>query len=139
MYYDSYARLYYYYNNNNFNPMLKCNGVIYNKYNDSTDMYVGTLTADEIVYAGSAISKSFGSAPSYLFNDMKISWWTFSPKDLANYWGFDAIAIMSSSYYYPWHAHGGLGKASFRPSIVLKKDIGYISGDGSKNNPYVVG
>ena len=48
-YYDSQVRLN---GETTKETTLKCNGTNMTKFSDNTDMYVGTLTADEITYAG---------------------------------------------------------------------------------------
>ena len=111
-------------------------------------MYVGGLTASEVVFAGlhSAWTSSANTFDAiYLHNDYSKeggAWATITPFSYSNntHWGscFDRVYVVSydqkSVDYIPVKYDN-----SYRPSIVLKNDIGYISGDGSKSNPYVVG
>ena len=133
-YYDSYIRLY---GQSTKTPTNKCNGTILNKYNDNTDMYVSTLTADEIVYAGGKVSAS--NYGYYLLNDyQRINsnyWWCLSPY----YWNG------SNSYSFYVYYHGRLNYdfvdnyRGSRPAVSLKSSTSISGGDGTKNNPYTVG
>ena len=80
--YDSLVRLY---NNPTKVPTLKCNGTIMNDWDDNetnpTPMYVGAITADEIVYAG---GKVYENNPNYyLINNYQKTnykyFWSLSP------------------------------------------------------------
>ena len=116
-------------------PTLKCNGTTMSKFADNTDMYVGTLTADEIVYAG---GKADTNNPDYyLINDYQKTkyFWSLSPDRF-----FDSNRDYAFCVY--------LGRAdfrevysngSFRPSINLKPGI-KITGDGvgTKEKPYEI-
>ena len=133
-YYDSYIRLY---GQSTKTPTNKCNGTILNQYNDNTDMYVSTLTADEIVYAGSkAYTDNYGY---YLLNDyQRINfnyWWSLSPL----YWGgsgtISFIIYSNGGLYYV----GVNSTYSSRPAVSLKSYTSISGGDGTKNNPYTVG
>ena len=53
-YYGAYKRIY-----TDKSPSLKCTGTKLNKYRDNTDMYVGTLTADEMSFAGATDSTNY--------------------------------------------------------------------------------
>ena len=130
-YYDSYIRLY-----NQKTPTNKCNGTILNQYSDNTDMYVATITADEITYAGGkAGSSNYGY---YLLNDyQRINsnyWWPLSP----NYW--------SGSYSYSFLVndlgrlgnYGVFGDVGSRPAVSLKSSTSISGGDGTQQNPYIV-
>ena len=134
-YYDSYIRLI---GQSTASPTNKCNGTILNKYNDSTDMYVATLTADEIVYAGGIYS--YSNYGYYLLNDyQRINsnyWWALSP----NRWDG------SYSYSFDVHNNGYLTTYDYvsiyrvsRPAVSLKSSTSISGGDGTKNNPYTVG
>ena len=133
-YYDSYIRLY---GQGTKTPTNKCNGTILNKYNDNTDMYVATITADEVIYAGGRSGvPNYGY---YLFNDyQRINlnyWWHLSPL----YWNG------SNSYSFYVFGNGGLnglsvnGYVGSRPAVTLKSSTSISGGDGTKNNPYTVG
>ena len=130
--YDSYTRLH-----NKREATLKCNGTIMDKYRTNNDMYVGTITADEIVYAGGKVYSS--NEKYYLINDYQYDneewFWSLSPN------GFDGLdyAFLVSDY-------GDLSDASveyysaFRPAVSLKSSTTIVQGgEGTKTNPYVIG
>ncbi len=133
-YYDSYVRLY---GKTTKEPTLKCNGTVMTKFADNTDMYVGTLTADEIVYAG---GKVYTINPDYyLINDYQKSnglyFWSLSPDRF------------SSSYDYAFLVgdDGNLGvvlvsnsRISFRPAVSLKSSVQITGGNGTKTNAYTI-
>ena len=133
-YYDSYIRLV---GQSTKTPTNKCNGTILNKYNDNTDMYVATITADEITYAGGKYnSTNYGY---YLLNDyQRINtnyWWSLSPI----FWnGPDSYSFDVSVY--GTLANGRVdGIIGSRPAVSLKSSTSISGGDGTKNNPYTVG
>jgi len=138
---------------------LKCNGTIMNdwqdKTNNSTPMYIGTLTADEMAYAGAKLSydgfssdyDAIGTLVHYLTKNnpgYKLSWWSLSP---VAYYG-----NMGVSRIYMMHFNGNLTtdyvtySHSFRPSIILKSDstvtinldIATYGLAGTRTNPYVI-
>ena len=63
-YYDTYIRLY---GKSLKESTLKSIGTNMNKFGDNTDMYVGTLAADEAVYAGGKIYSSVTSDNIYYY------------------------------------------------------------------------
>ena len=126
------------------NPSLKCTGTILNKYRDNTDMYVGTLTAEEVFFAGAT---GTSNDTHYLMNSYtkstrksvgQMGWWSLSPKYFASNPGgnFDLIYINLNN--------GGLTERSItsnmksRPSITLLSNIQISSGDGTQQNPYII-
>ena len=133
-YYDSYVRL----NGKTTKvPTLKCNGTNMNKFADNTDMYVGTLTADEIVYAG---GKAYTTNPDYyLINDyQKANWlffWSLSPNRFISY----------SNYAFGVSASGSVDGSdvrsddSFRPAVTLLSSTQITGGNGTKANAYTIG
>ena len=133
-YYDSYIRLV---GQSTKTPTNKCNGTILNQYNENTDMYVATITVDEITYAGGKYnSTNYGY---YLLNDyQRINtnyWWSLSPRD----W----YGSLSVSFVVLADGHlGGVAVTSYygsRPAVSLKSSTSISGGDGTKNNPYTVG
>ena len=120
-YYDDYKRIF-----TNKKLSLMCTG----KYNY---MYVGTLTADEVVYAGATYSSN---GKFYLLKGS--GWWLFS---LAFYFDdgsrdsgdhafvFDGSLDMSVVNYSGYYA---------RPVISLKASTIIKSGNGTKTKPYTV-
>ena len=134
-YYDSNVRLN---GKTTKEPTLKCNGTNMSKFadEDNTDMYVGTLTADEIVYAGGKVSTR--NPDYYLINDYQKSnslwFWSLSPSnfssgDSAFYvdrdGGVDNDFLVDSDY-------------SFRPAVSLKSSAQITGGNGTKANPYEI-
>ena len=135
-YYAPYVRLI-----TNKSPSLKCEGTELSKYRDNTNMYVGTLTADEMTFAGT----KYGVAnfDNYLMNDnslFKKSNWTISPGNFniynANGYWFGRAFIL----YYNGNINGSgvTNGYSVRPSINLKSKVEINSGDGTKENPYLI-
>ena len=134
LYYDSYVRLYH---KNPKEPTLKCNGTAMNKFGDyTTDMYVGTLTADEILYAGGKISNS---NINYLINDYQkseyLSWWSLSPYYFSPV-GDNAVVVDSNGYL--GISRMNYSDISFRPAVSLKSGTTISGGVGTKANPYVI-
>lgn len=132
-YYDSYIRLQ---GQSTKTPTNKCNGTILNKYNDNTDMYVATLTADEIVYAGARVS--YSNYGYYLLNDYQRKnsndWWALSPYrwvDLGDrsFCAGDHGDLSSYNVY---------GSDSARPCISLSSSTIISDGNGTQQNPYIV-
>lgn len=130
-YYDSYVRL----NGKTLKePTLKCNGTIMNKFADNTNMYVGTLTADEVTYAGGKVGS--GTFSYYLMNSLSktTSFWSLTPRSFN---GTNDISLTVSS-------NGSLNydavtnSYSFRPVITLSNGIRIRSGDGMRSNAYEI-
>ena len=134
-YYSAYKRIY-----TDKNPSLICTGTKLNKYKDNTDMYVGTLTADEMSFAGAT---GTSNDTHYLMNSYaksnSLSWWGLSPSHydaknsmdeafLLNYNGslYDNVLIFSDYY------------GCSRPAVTLLSNIQISSGDGTQQNPYIV-
>ena len=125
-YYDSDVRLY---GKTVKEPKLKCNGTNMSKFADNTDMYVGTLTADEIVYAGGKVSTR--NQDYYLTNGESFSFWSLSP-------GVgDNVFFVKSDGNFILEAVNFPG-LSFRPAVQLKADTQISGGNGTKENPYIV-
>ena len=143
-YYDSYVRLSGE-NKDGFQPTLKCNGTIMNDWDDDTTnptpMYVGAITADEIVYAG---GKAYSyNSNFYLLNDNFKNgnfdyyyFWSLSPNyfysasDGAFVLYVDGILInnlVSSNI------------VAFRPAVSLASSAVISSGEGTLESPYVIG
>ena len=132
-YYDSYVRLI---GKTTKEPTLKCNGTVMTKFADenNTDMYVGTLTADEIVYAGGKVGS--GNTDYYLINDYRngLYFWSLSPYCFAgNDFAFDVISNgdVSSSNDVS-HSY------SFRPAVTLLSSTQITGGNGTKANAYTI-
>ena len=122
-------------------PSLKCEGTELSKYRDNTDMYVGTVTADEMVFAG--IRYGVANFDNYLMNDKSLfhQWnWTLSPFYFNIYtgnsaWYAYAFYLLSNGFLNSGTVVDGLG---VRPSINLKSNINITEGDGTIGNPYKI-
>ena len=133
-YYDARVRLY---GKTTKEPTLKCNGTNMSKFADNTDMYVGTLTADEIVYAG---GKVFTSNPDYyLINDYQKSnslwFWSLSPNSFDGNYDY-AFYVFSIGVY---NANVNDSVVSFRPAVTLLSSVQITGGNGTVSNPYTIG
>ena len=126
----------------NKSPTLKCTGTKLNKYKDNTNMYVGTLTADEISFAGVADVINY---THYLMNNHEKSsnlvWWGLSPSAYDVRDDRDYAFLLDEHGYLDYSSVDGYTSGLFsRPSVSLKPNtqISSESGDGTKENPYVV-
>ena len=109
-------------------------------YNSTTPLYIGALTADEIVLAG---GKVYGTNLNfYLINDYQKNnneqWWTISPGRFNG-----SIDVVFMIKYDGYMGNQGVSNSySFRPAVTLKSgqriNINYTS-TGTKSNPYVIG
>ena len=133
-YYDSYIRLN---GKTTKEPTLKCNGTNMSKFADNTDMYVGTLTADEIVYAGGRGSSN--NQEYYLINDYQKSnsllFWSLSPNRFHSNYNDTAFSVGGNGFFGNDIVYSGI---SFRPAVSLKSSTIISSGEGTISNPYVV-
>ena len=134
-YYDSYVRLN---GKTTKEPTLKCNGTVMTKFADNTDMYVGTLTADEIVYAG---GKGYAvNIDYYLINNYQksnnLEFWSLSPRffDIGN--NDNAFTVFKNGILGGENVNSG--GFSFRPAVTLKSSTIIKTGNGTKSIPYTV-
>ena len=94
---------------------------------------VGLLTYDEVVYAGGYWGQSNNNY--YLYNSV-IYWWTMSPSGFlpasrSNVWYVNATGdIRTGNIYNPGH---------LRVVLVLNDDTQISSGNGTKENPFIIG
>ena len=113
-------------------------------------MYVATLTADEIVYAGGVLE--YSDFDCYLINDYQkrdgyAFWWSLSPYSSSRVFG-----IFYSGYRKQTIVIGGISNCDplsldntgqsvnyySRSSIQLLSSVQISSGDGTQQNPYIV-
>ena len=100
---------------------------------------IGTLTADEIAFAGGSYE---GSIWTYYLrdnvgygDDYKL-YWTMSPSNwdaggsVALVWYVDPEGRLNGNHVY--------SPFSVRPAVVLKSDVEITSGNGTQKNPYIV-
>ena len=134
-YYDSYVRL----SGNSIKTLtLKCNGTVMDKFDSNTNMYVGTLTADEILYAGA--SKAYPpNLNYYLINDYQIynqkNFWSLSPGVYMRIMYTSAFSLGSTAPLFDYDISSNFG---LRPSVSLRSGIELLSGNGTIGNPYVI-
>ena len=112
-----------------------------NKFGDNeTDMYVATITADEVVFAGGKVeSKNLNNYYLVNDNDYYSSFWTMSP----SYFGG---SVEDTEYGYQVANYDGKiykymvddGESYARPAIQLKSGVTISGGVGTKSNPYVI-
>ena len=137
-YYDSYVRLV---GKDVKEPTLKCNGTNMSKFGDNTDMYVGTLTADEITYAGagSKIASDSILNSNYLTSNQMIMTWTLTSLKYDDYGTFGDFSFMFDIGSTNGFMSGFVNTPfAFRPSINLKSNVEITSGNGTQENPYKV-
>jgi hypothetical protein len=140
-YYGAFTRLY-----TNKVPSLNCTGIKLTKFRDDTDMYVGTLTADEVVIAGTD-AKYSSNNNFYLMNSFaqgKLFWWLLSPSSYSKDYKYDNAFYI----YYNGNLFGNLISVAnhSRPAVTLKadtiattnKDTATFGQPGNINNPYVI-
>jgi len=133
-YYGAYTRI-----EINKEPSLKCTGTKITNFNDedNTDMYVGTLTADEVSFAG---GYNEGNSDYYLMNDYDLmneedddKWFTLSP---LSYW--------EEGYAFSVNYLGSLDEDEVfydgysRPAVTLRSDSLISEGIGTQDRPYVI-
>ena len=136
MYFDSYVRLI---GNTQKTPTLKCNGTVMDKFGDNeTPMYVGTLTADEVVYAG-AVAGYTGNSSFYLKSSKALNWWTITPYFYYGSFATDAAFLVMSDSSLNYDGFGNVKyNNSFRPAVSLKPNIEITGGSGIKSDPYII-
>ena len=140
-YYDSHVRLY---GKSTKEPTLRCNGTVMNKYGDNTtDMYVATLTADEIVYAGGKVSTN--NQDYYLINDYQknqaLRFWSLSPynfRNLSDGDGFKDCAMVVNSNGLVGGSGVNYSTIALRPAVSLKSGTTISGGVGTKANAYTI-
>jgi len=134
----------------NFDLSLNCLGTKLNKFKDyqngntvitkEKNMYVGTLTAEELVSAGSSNSQS----DFYLVNDNLSSFWSLSLHLRTGH-----VKYILETYAYFADTKGKLGgytseyrnisyENNFRPAIVLVPNSTISGGEGTIDNPYII-
>ena len=122
-YYNSYVRV-----NINHNPSFHC-------LESSISLKIGLLTIDEVVFAGANQEET--NTSYYLYNPAITSnWWTLSP--------YMANSSKKSVTIYTIKPNGSTNGSAkiealflLRPTISLS-DLAVVTGDGLKDNPYVV-
>jgi len=137
--YGAYTRI-----KTNKKPSLKCSGTKLTKFKDGTDMYVATLTADEIVFAG-ADGNNTTNFNFYLVNNYSritsggLIFWTLSPYYFNSYnVGHDYVFPLLYYGHFTFYSVDGDYNASSRPAVTLKPGSIIIEGQGTIEKPYVI-
>ena len=116
-------------------PSLVCSGTKLTKYKDGTSMYVGTLTADEISFAGVAGSINY---THYLMNNYaknnSLSWWSLSP----HYFRGDYDGAFYVDYFGNLDFNIVNYIYSARPAVSLASNAQITGGNGTISNPYTI-
>ena len=101
-------------------------------YGGEYDLKVGLITADEANFAGASNNQNI---KYYLFGK-STTFWTMSPASFGGFafeYNINNIGDIASI-----NVHSVAIELSMRPVINLRSDYKYISGDGSKTNPYLI-
>jgi hypothetical protein len=106
-------------------PTLSCTSL------DTYILKVGLITADEVEFAG---GKNANNILYYLYNGQ--NYWLMSPYN----WGDShfVLAFHVDSYGHLTGYNVDWSDPGVRPVINLKSDITISSGNGTKDNPYIV-
>ena len=93
---------------------------------------VGLITADEVMFGGVSSSNATGN---YLINGQ--DYWTMTPHAFHSSTGAEVFLVASFDQLY----YGSVSSSTpgVRPVINLDKNVTISSGDGTIDNPYVVG
>ena len=136
--YDVYNRLW---NSTPVKITNKCNGTILTKYSDNTDMYVATLTADEVAYAGGHANNKGTYFHGRYAGKTYISYegWLLSPANWsASIPGPFILYNLSTGFgTNPASSQYG-GNKNFVPSIQLKANTLISKGTGTISDPYEI-
>jgi len=132
-YYGAYTRIY-----TNKKPSFSCSGTKLTKFKDNTNMYVATLTADEMSFAGASGSTNYNY---YLMNsyakDNYLYWWSLSP--------YIFFGEFGDGYAFSLSDNGGLydnyvvNDYYSRPAVSLKSGSVITGGEGTLEKPYIIG
>ncbi len=133
--YNSYVRLY---KKTTKESTLKCVGTIINKFKDNENMYVGTLTADEIVYTGAKFMTI--NSNYYLYNNYQKSnsliWIPLTPA----YFSDTRVRVFRANNDGRLiEGYVNSSNFSFRPAVSLNSSTTITGGDGTKANAYTIG
>ena len=104
------------------------------KFADNTDMYIGTLTVDEVLYAG--------LTTSYLYR-RDVIFLTLSPEFYQSNTGDKVYSVRSISSLYISSSgvvtDNDFGELTyFIPSTSLISNTQISGGDGTQSNPYII-
>ena len=126
-------------------PTLKCSGTVLNDWGDieKTPMYVGAITADEVVYAGGKYNVK--NQNYYLVNEEFMEgsagenksdyFWTLSPISFSSH--YDVSFFVGYSGSLTSYGNVGMDSNAFRPLVNLRPNV-IIEGKGTIDNPYII-
>ena len=113
---------------------LKCNMIgLDNTKALKVKLKIGTLTADEIAFAGG--SNEGSNWTYYLKDNANTIYWTMSPTR------WDRVGNARVWFVVAYGRLGGVSVSSsrsVRPAVVLKSNVEITSGDGTQKNPYII-
>ncbi len=129
-YYGAYDRNYY---NENRTPSLECSqdSDKFTVSNGKLTYPVGLITNDETVYAGGLVATSNNTY--YLYNNQ--NYWTMSPSYFS---GSNAFVWGVYSTGNLINGHGVNSNYGVRPVLSLKQGTKYLSGNGTKDTPFLI-
>ncbi len=109
------------------NATLKCSSE-----EDSINDYIGTITADEVAYAGGMTSTA--NKLYYLYDNAQSYCWSLSRSDFS-YYGY-AFSVDSDGLLSNYIVNGS--DVGVRPAVTLATGAQIASGDGTISNPYKI-
>lgn len=117
-------------------PSLKCNfkgidGTTATKY----PSVIGTLTVDEIAFAGESYLNG-ASYKSYLETNASLYYWTMSPTHFTDEYNTAVVYINGNEI--DFNIVTGAQNTSIRPAVVLRRDVPITGGNGEQTTPYVI-
>ena len=115
---------------NKYTPDFKCSSDGNNK--GVVNASIGLLSYDEVVYAGGYYNQR--NSNYYLYNS-SLTWWTMSPAGFSGSYSHVWYITPSGGFYYYKDVKDSL---YLRSVINLKTNSKISSGDGTKENPFVV-
>ncbi len=112
-----------------YTPDFKC--VVDGNGKGLVNSNIGLLSYDELIYAGGYYEKD--NTNYYLYNP-NIYWWTMSP---AGFWT-GSSPVWTVPFKGTVDANSVHATLILRPVINLKSSVQISSGDGTKDNPFIV-
>ena len=98
---------------------------------DSINDYIGTITADEVAYAGGMTSTA--NKVYYLYDNAQSYYWSLSRSSFIS--GGSAFNVSSVGYLYGYYVDNNYG---VRPAVTLATGAQIASGEGTIENPYKI-
>ena len=102
---------------------------------DSVNDYIGTITADEVAYAGSKITIDKETyEDNYLYVNAQSGYWSLSRYFSTNMGGFILSIDNNAGLYRKFVGYN----SSVRPTVTLATGAQIASGEGTIGNPYKI-